>query len=253
MPWRVQSWLAPTSALPPPHRVPSGREPPAPSSGRPTSPARSGQQSWLPPSRRAPGAGEWGWGVGVGGLLSPGLICSLGGPCWSAVSSSLPREALPHGKVRSGLQTQLPQAGPSPFPEHFGLRPRPPTPSGDPSPLAAAFQPQPPRKCLLSFLCSSGPKDPDLGWETDPPGDGQAGWAPLGFCRSLRPWAQCALQPTRGGGGAGRHLSWGTSARVGPRDACQVSVLTKATQPRAAPSCSLQPPALMASPCLHFD
>lgn len=201
MPWRVQSWLAPTSALPPPHRVPSGREPPAPSSGRPTSPARSGQQSWLPPSRRAPGAGEWGWGVGVGGLLSPGLICSLGGPCWSAVSSSLPREALPHGKVRSGLQTQLPQAGPSPFPEHFGLRPRPPTPSGDPRPLAAAFQPQPPRKCLLSFLCSSGPKDPDLGWETDPPGDGQAGWAPLGFCRSLRPWAQCALQPTRGGGG----------------------------------------------------
>uniref|UniRef100_A0A8D0U1R0 Plectin n=1 Tax=Sus scrofa TaxID=9823 RepID=A0A8D0U1R0_PIG len=181
------------------------------------------------------------------------LICSLGGPCWSAVSSSLPREALPHGKVRSGLQTQLPQAGPSPFPEHFGLRPRPPTPSGDPRPLAAAFQPQPPRKCLLSFLCSSGPKDPDLGWETDPPGDGQAGWAPLGFCRSLRPWAQCALQPTRGGGGAGRHLSWGTSARVGPRDACQVSVLTKATQPRAAPSCSLQPPALMASPCLHFD
>ena len=111
--------------------------------------------------------------------MSPGLTLSLftgGSESWSPSSPRLLRKPLPHGRVRSPSRPSQP----SQAPQTPGLWLQPSSLSS----LVSAF-------CVP--LCTPGPKDPDLGWETDPPGERLAtaqlsgvparyGGAPVGFC-----------------------------------------------------------------------
>lgn len=111
--------------------------------------------------------------------MSPGLtlsLCAGSSESWLPSSPRLLRKPLPHGRVRSPSRPSRP----SQAPQTPGLWLQPSSLSS----LVSAF-------CVP--LCTPGPKDPDLGWETDPPGERLAtaqlsgvparyGGAPVGFC-----------------------------------------------------------------------
>lgn len=136
-----------------------------------------------------------------------GLTCLVSGPCWgggcpgSAISSRLTWawKPLPHGKIRVQVQNQLAWAGRQPVPAPSPLWPSCrlcsclPAPDTLPRPqlLASSFQPQLPSKCLLYPASCPGPEDPDLGRETDSPGERLAGQ--LGYASPRPGWAWLGL------------------------------------------------------------
>lgn len=168
VPWRVQSRSpAHSSCLPKEGFVWARPQPQKPT------PLDAYCQPYVPravgsgPAAEGPPSSQ---GARLGPAFSP--ACFLDGPAPSvgpasegragpAIFSSLPREALPHGKMRV-------QSARLPAPTLTLPGPRPP---------ASAFQPQFPCKCLLCPPSYPIPEDPDLGWETDVP-DGRC-W---GFC-----------------------------------------------------------------------
>lgn len=177
--------------------------------------------------------------------MSPGLtlsLCAGGSESWSPSSPWLLRKPLPHRRVRSPSRPSRP----SQAPQTPGLWLQPSSLSS----LVSAF-------CVP--LCTPGPKDPDLGWETDPPGERLAtaqlsgvparyGGAPVGFCH-CGPSAPRGLWGNPSPGAACLPLPGSLSPQVGlgcgPGDSCQPG--RQPVPPAPAPS----PGPWRLHPCLH--